>query len=669
MYLSEFIIINYRSCRKVNIKLENNYPNVLIGINDSGKSSILQAVGLLLQPKPKFNFVSEDKKENDISNTPLNKLEIVKLLKELDLPPLFLSEFQTFKLDSPLLDDFGSSPLPHESVVIGKFILEGTDVEPSNLENLSDHLKWAIETSTDNDNALWLARIFDGETKSISTYLLTQDRKNNPQFLYRKKSPELNKAKREFGIKNEEIENTNQTGRFKNIEIVRAIYKKWNLAPVWAPYAIEKEVNFWPEYRYLDWNITLDDLIQFANDVVQQNISWQLEQTSQFAQKQADEAQSLINQKLADLAEVLREDLNSIKSIQANIYFQVKSVVTDIMIEKENSDGLIHLDSQGDGVKRQIWFALLKWKALNNINEKGKGISDTKFIWCFDEPETHLYPKAQRDFFDVIKTVSEANFQSIISTHSTVFIDKARLDSINKADLVDGYTVIGQCGDIDDIYQALQIKNSDFLFYDKFLVVEGDTEQVLIPFLYELHFDIPFSSSNIQLINLGGKSKRRENQRILQDILKGFRKETGSQVVYIFDNDARSDFTEKEIQEMNCFFVGQQDIEDSISSSVWLSLVKAQTADSFPLQLQEIEHLKDGIPNAKDNPDLQYNQKFYEQLKRLVYRKAQELGLEEFQHALPSKGLESGRLLTEHITSMEQVSPEIRKALEFLGRP
>ena len=71
MYLSDLVVINYRSCRKVHIKLEHDYPNVLIGINDCGKSTVLQAMGLLLNPKAKFNFVSEDKKKSDISNTPL----------------------------------------------------------------------------------------------------------------------------------------------------------------------------------------------------------------------------------------------------------------------------------------------------------------------------------------------------------------------------------------------------------------------------------------------------------------------------------------------------------------------------------------------------------------------------------------------------------------------
>ncbi len=641
MYLSEFIIVNYRSCRSLHIKLDNDYPNVLIGINDCGKSSVLQAIGLLLMAKPKFYFANEDKKKNDISNTPLSEKEFADFLDFHKLPHL---PYQ-----------------PKESVFIGKFIIESTDINLNNEEGLSNHLRWVIENSI--DGSLWLARVFDGEKQSFSSFLLTQD-KDEPLNLHKQSATALNKIKKDLEITNDEIENANKVGRFKNIELIRAIYKRFPLKSIWAEYTTDK--NFWLEYRYLDWNITLDELNQFANDVVSQNIISQIDLASRFAKRQASKAQLLINQELTKLASFLKADLHNIKAIQANVNFQVNSLITDIMIDKENSDGAIHLDSQGDGVKRQLWFALLKWKALNTIQD---GVTDTKFIWCFDEPETHLYPKAQREFFEIIKTVSVTNVQSLISTHSTVFIDRAKLKNINKVDLTGGYTIFSKCDDVDDIYRSLQIKNSDFLFYDKFLVVEGDTEQAIIPFLYELKFGKTLNTSNVQIINLGGKSKRQENQKILKSIIEGFRKETSSKIVYIFDNDALADLTDFEIKGMNCVFVGKQDIEDSIESSVWLSLITEQTNGQLPIEIQEIEQIKNDIPVATATPNqkLQSNQKFYEQLKRLINRKAVENNLLEFQHSLPTKGLDSGKLITKHITCMEQVSPKIQVAFEQLG--
>lgn len=320
MYLSELIIANYRSCKSVHVKLDNDYPNVLIGINDCGKSSVLQAIGLLLTAKPKFYFANEDKKKNDISNTPLSEKEFLDLLDCHKLPIL---PYQS-----------------KESVVIGKFVLESTDVNPNNEESLSLHLRWVIENSI--DNSLWLARIFDAERQNISTYLLTQD-KDEPLNLPKQSAANLNKIKKELEITNDEIENANRVGRFKNIELIRAIYKRFSLKPIWTEYTTDK--NFWVEYRYLDWNITLEELNQFANDVVSHNISDQINLASRFAKRQASKAQLLINQELTKLASFLKADLYNIKAIQANVNFQVNSLITDIMIDKENSDGAIHLES------------------------------------------------------------------------------------------------------------------------------------------------------------------------------------------------------------------------------------------------------------------------------------------------------------------------------------
>ena len=117
---------------------------------------------------------------------------------------------------------------------------------------------------------------------------------------------------------------------------------------------------------------------------------------------------------------------------------------------------------------------------------------------------------------------------------------------------------------------------------------------------------------------------------------------------------------------MNCVFVGKQDIEDSIESSVWLSLITEQTNCQLPITLEEIEQIKSNIPVVSSNQNLQSNQKFYEQLKRLVNRKANDANLLEFQHILPSKGLDSGKLLAKHINSIEQISPQIKFAFERL---
>jgi energy-coupling factor transporter ATP-binding protein EcfA2 len=355
--------------------LEHDYPNVLIGINDCGKSTILQAIGLLLNPKAKFNFVSEEKKKSDISNTPLTEQEFTDCLNALALPSMPYKQRQC--------------------LVMGRLVMEPSDVNDANRDGLSNHLRWVISKS--EGNSLWLAKLFEEEQQKSTIYLLTPDTED-VQALYNEKDTALRRKRTELNITDDEIVNINRSGRFTNIELIGAIYNRDQVAPCWAEYNLDKK--FWLEYRYLDWNITLEQLNLFASDVVSQKIDNEVELASRFAKRQATKAQTIVNTELMQLANSLKGDLHNIKSIQANISFQVNTNITDLLIEKENSDGAVHLDSQGDGVKRQLWFALIKWSAMKSIAD---GDTNTKFIWCFDEPETHLYPKAQREFFEIIK--------------------------------------------------------------------------------------------------------------------------------------------------------------------------------------------------------------------------------------------------------------------------
>ena len=57
MYLEEIIIHNYRSCKSLTLSLSENNPNIYIGLNDSGKSTLLQAFDLLLGEKAKYNLL------------------------------------------------------------------------------------------------------------------------------------------------------------------------------------------------------------------------------------------------------------------------------------------------------------------------------------------------------------------------------------------------------------------------------------------------------------------------------------------------------------------------------------------------------------------------------------------------------------------------------------
>ena len=69
MFLTKLIILNYKSAKSINLDFSKDDPNVFIGINDCGKSTILKAVELLLGDKPFFNFSRDSSAKSDLSNT------------------------------------------------------------------------------------------------------------------------------------------------------------------------------------------------------------------------------------------------------------------------------------------------------------------------------------------------------------------------------------------------------------------------------------------------------------------------------------------------------------------------------------------------------------------------------------------------------------------------
>lgn len=643
MYISKLLIINYRSCNLLSLDFSANEPNVFIGINDCGKSTILKAVEILLAAKPFFNFVKDDKKKNDLSNTRAKAESVAEYIEQLGLPSLEYEEKKCY--------------------IIGQFYLEEEDFSEESTSNVSPQLLWLLDNVT--NNCIWIGKVFEETSQGINDIILIPDVVENSKLmkLYSVKDSDLQKKRNELKITDDEIKNDNDKGRYKKMEIARAIYTRFDLSWFWSEYdSRSKDTAFFPTCRYLDWNISFEQLTEVATDVINTKITNQLDLANRFANRQARKAQEILNKELKDFTDLFATDIPNIEGFKANLSLQVKSTLTDFLINKKNTDGDIHLDQQGEGVKRQIWFALIKWKALGSIQE---GIKSKKFIWCFDEPETHLYPKAQREFFDLIKSVSVGNVQSVISTHSTVFIDRAHFNTICRVELECGYTRYYKCNSVPDIYHALQVKNSDFLFYDKFLIVEGDTEEHLVPHLFSVATNNEKTLLNygVQIINLGGKDKRSQNKAILESVLKDFNKTTDS-VIYLFDNDVIFDgLTKKELNEINHFTVGRQDIEDSFSVEFWYSILQGELPE-VDFSLDELTELHSSIPNDQK---LSGNQKFYPKLRNELKKK---LGDDRHlvDEKLPDKGRKSAELLKKYVTEARFIDPKIIVAFEQITK-
>ena len=157
---------------------------------------------------------------------------------------------------------------------------------------------------------------------------------------------------------------------------------------------------------------------------------------------------------------------------------------------------------QGTGLIRSAVFALLRYKALRD-NRKDQ-VSDRQLIIGFEEPEIYLHPNAISKMRDTIYSLAETgNNQIVCTTHSPYMIDiskkpKQILNSLflknNKIDECDALTVGSIPFNITKEFLGLQEDEKDYIkmllrvedaiaksfFVKKVLIVEGDTEQVVL---------------------------------------------------------------------------------------------------------------------------------------------------------------------------------------------
>jgi putative ATP-dependent endonuclease of OLD family len=638
MILEQLIIINYRSWKDLSLNFKPNEPNIFIGLNDCGKSSILHAIDLLLGEKPIFNFNSDNNNKCDLSNSVLDKKRFDELIGELSLP--------CFPYDEKA------------SIIIGKLVFNNTELKLMKEKTISLKLQWAIKKS--GLNCLWYLKVFSGITNTATSYLKLED-SNDELALWDAKAADLKKIIKSEEITEEEINNENGKGRFSNFEQALAVYnKKGGLHPRWVDYKFAKQdKEVFPTFKYYDWNCSFEDIGSLATSIMNEHIAKHIQPIKDEAFKAASEAEKIINEEFSKISNQIKSIAKGVTNIKSKVHFNVKESISDIMVNKSNSDGDIHLELQGEGLKRQIWFSLIKANAEKSIDSEFN-----QFIWGFDEPETHLYPGAQRELFDVIKKLSQGNVQTLISTHSNIFIDRSKISNIGSVELgSSGYSKINYCSKVDDVHKALSVKNSDILFYDKFLVVEGDTEQHLIPQLYELHYGKTLSDDNIQLLNIKGKDKWVLNKQLIDVFIAGFKK-TEDLVVYVFDNDFN--FTIDPIYKTDkMFFVGKQDIEDSLDNDIWIDAVKKKTKDKVILTNQEIGNLKIDLTDASN---LRSNEKFHPKLQKLVKQKLSVIEGEQITYnLLPSKGFDSSELILDFLTQKEQIPKKIIAAFEKLN--
>lgn len=192
---------------------------------------------------------------------------------------------------------------------------------------------------------------------------------------------------------------------------------------------------------------------------------------------------------------------DTFKSVKLRIAIpppELKTVLSSAQIyANDGVDGLI--ESKGDGLRRAIVFAILRsYVELSKkgliSDEAGQTATEPQHLLLFEEPELYLHPKAQQILFEALGTFSQKH-PVVVTTHSPTFFGPQTTTTFvkmrKKADSSVAPKPFGAAYPIDlgdtnarDQFQIICYENNNIAFFAETVVlVEGDCDYIVLPHL------------------------------------------------------------------------------------------------------------------------------------------------------------------------------------------
>jgi hypothetical protein len=226
-----------------------------------------------------------------------------------------------------------------------------------------------------------------------------------------------------------------------------------------------------------------------------------------------DEAEGEINseaQKLKEYIQKYNPDIDDIY-ISPEFDFSNSLISANIEIIDNKTQSSIPFENRGFGTQKRLFMGIFDWES--SVIKK-LGLSPV--IRCYDEPDTNLHIDAQRKMYKAIKEIveSDTNNQIVVCTHSLFMIDnmpiktikllKRNSDSTTSIESLEGQDDVDTTQFMTSVCKEMGLSNSHIFFEKAFILVEGPTEVNFLPLAYNKIYGSLFPEDGISLINLEG---------------------------------------------------------------------------------------------------------------------------------------------------------------------
>ena len=277
-----------------------------------------------------------------------------------------------------------------------------------------------------------------------------------------------------------------------------------------------------------------------------------------------DEGNNLMQQFISILGVETAKQLNKTPdefNVDLNMYDPWNFYRTlQIMVHEAETGMTFRASELGMGVQASITIAILK--AYSRMKLKNQ----TPIM--IDEPELYLHPQGRRNFYKIIRDLAENGTQVLLTTHSSEFIDLNHFDEIfvvrksiekgtyirsaNPRLFVDDFKArYGRETTETDIMERYRNafentgdsqKSSEAMFARKVILVEGESEVLILPYLFSL-YGYDEISEGITIVRCGGKSEIDRYYRLYSEF--------GIPCYIIFDGDYQNVGKEDEAATIN----------------------------------------------------------------------------------------------------------------------
>ena len=451
--------------------IDNKNCCILLGINESGKSNILEAISLLsdeqgMNHKLYCNNQAQENEEDDIS---------IVYEQQCDKQDDFEKELIKIGIHRYLATTIKITMFRREVLINSK-----------DEKHVTNTCSYEVDQK---ELTGYVVNYQDGKIELETDDNYVDDDFGNTNCLDRKQLSKFIKDRSEYIIKD----------RFPKIIFWKPFEEKYLIAETCSLASFMSDP---------DISIPLKNCFRIAEiENIQERISLAM----------SDDAQN--SELSSKLSKKITEHINEVwKEHKINIDFVINGDQLSFLVNEKDSYRKYKFYQRSDGFKHFVSILL-------NLSAENKTGQLKNNIILLDEPEAHLHPSGQKFLRNELLRISENNLV-IFATHSIFMVDKKNLDrhfSVKKSNEITCLSSTKKSNLFAEevLYKALGTSILEHI-NENVLILEGKTDSDIFN-LYKENFENEIALPNLSLIPADGGSNIKKYTKFFNtNLIKGF---------------------------------------------------------------------------------------------------------------------------------------------------